>query len=64
MTSVEARNRHRFVQKRSHSFLIGLPIPPPLPIVDLPREIAESPCTPFVLSRRGMEQRSVGEDCV
>jgi len=52
------------MQKRGHSFLIGLPICPPFPIVDLHREIAESPRTPFVLSGGSMEQRSVGENGV
>jgi hypothetical protein len=63
-SSVETRNRHRLVQERGRSFLIRLPVRPPLPIVDLPREIAESPRTSCVLTRAGMEQCSVGEDCV
>ena len=49
--SIEAGDRYRLMQECGHSFLIRLAIRPPLPIVDLPREIAESPCTPFVPAR-------------
>ena len=64
MASVHIGHRHRLMQKCGHSFLVGLPVRPPLPIIDLPREVAESPRTPLVLSRRSMKQCSVGEDCV
>ena len=53
--SIQGGDHHRFMKKRGHSFLIRLPVHPPLPIVDLPREIAESPGTSFMFSRRSME---------